>query len=76
MARYHGIDDQIANLDIEDEKNESFVFDEEIGDETNRYELCLVERFLTEKTINLRAMRTKMANEDGRCLETYNGYKY
>lgn len=61
MARYHALEDQMAGLDIEKEENESFVFDEEIGEETNRYELCLAGRFLTEKTVNLRAMRTKMA---------------
>lgn len=60
MARYQGIENHLANLDIEEAKNESFVFDEEIGTEVNRFELCLVGRFLTEKTINLRAMRTKM----------------
>lgn len=62
MARYHGLEDQMANLDIEEEENESFVFDDESGDGSNRYELCLVGRFLTEKSINLRAMRTKMAD--------------
>lgn len=62
MARYHDIDAQMANLDIEEEENESFVFDEDVEEATNRFELCLVGRFLTEKTINLRAMKTKMAD--------------
>lgn len=62
MARYQGIEDHLANLDIDDEENESFAFDEEIGAEVNRFELCLVGRFLTEKTINLKAMRSKMAD--------------
>lgn len=62
LARYQGIEDHPANIDIEEEENESFNFDEEIGTEVNRFELCLVGRFLTEKSINLRTMRTKMAD--------------
>lgn len=52
----------MASLDIEEEENESFVFDEADEDESNRYELCLIGRFLTEKTINMRAMKSKMAD--------------
>ncbi|WOH08563.1 hypothetical protein DCAR_0728006 [Daucus carota subsp. sativus] len=62
MARYHDIESQMANMDIEDEENESFVFGEEVEEDVNRYELCLVGRFLTEKTINLRAMKSRMAD--------------
>lgn len=62
MARYHDIESQMASLDIEEEENESFVLEEDVEEGSNRYELCLVGRFLTEKTINLRAMRTKMAD--------------
>lgn len=61
MAQYKNIDDQFANLDIEEE-NESFVFDGDVVEEINRYELCLVGRFLTERTINVRAMRSKIAD--------------
>lgn len=52
----------MANMDIEDVENESFVFGEEVEEDVNRYELCLVGRFLTEKMINLRAMKSRMAN--------------
>lgn len=62
MAKYRDIDVQLANLDIEEEENESFVIDADIEEDVNRYDLCLVGRFLTEKTINLRAMKTKMAD--------------
>lgn len=62
IARYQGIEDHLENIDIAEEENESFNFDEEIGTKVNRFELCLVGRFLTEKSINLRAMRTKMAD--------------
>lgn len=62
MARYHDIESQMASLDIEEEENESFVLEEDVEEGSNRYELCLVGRFLTEKTINLRAMKTKMAD--------------
>lgn len=52
---------QMANLNIEEE-NESFVFDADVEEDTNRYELCLVGRFLTKKIINLRVMRMKMTD--------------
>ena len=56
MARYRNLDEQLADLDIAEEENEDFTF------EVNKYELCLVGRYLTEKNINMRAMMTKMAN--------------
>lgn len=52
----------MAGLDIEEEENESFVIEGEAEGEINRFELCLTGRFLTEKTINLRAMKTKVAD--------------
>lgn len=62
MARYQNIDEQMANLNIEEEENEEFVFDEGIEEEVNRYERCLVGRFLTEKNINTKAMMSKLAD--------------
>ncbi|KAL8118176.1 hypothetical protein AgCh_015900 [Apium graveolens] len=62
MARYQNIDNQMAGLGIEDEENEEFVFEGDVEKEGNRYELCLVGRFLTERNINTRAMKTKMAD--------------
>lgn len=52
----------MENLGIEEEENESFIVEDEMEERVNRYELCLVERFLTEKTINVRAMKSKIAD--------------
>lgn len=62
MARYQNLDEQFADLNIEEEENEDFSFEEGVEEEINRYELCLVGRFLTEKGINTRAMMSKMAD--------------
>lgn len=53
---------QLAELDIENEENEELTFEEGVEEEHNRFELCLVGRFLTEKNINVRAMKSKMAD--------------
>lgn len=62
MARYQNLEDQMAGINIEEEENEGFVFDGDIEEEINKYNLCLIRRFLTEKNINTRAMKTKMAD--------------
>lgn len=62
MARYRDVEEQMASLNIEEEENESFVFEGDVEEDVNRYELCLVGRFLTEKNINIRAMKSKMAD--------------
>lgn len=38
------------------------MFDEDVEEQVNRYELCLVGRFLTEKNINARAMTSIMVD--------------
>lgn len=53
---------QLAELDIENEENEELVFDERVEEEVNLFELCLVGRFLSEKSINERAMKSKLAD--------------
>lgn len=53
---------QLADLDIPTEENEELTFEEGVEEEVNRFELCLVGRFLTEKNINTRAMKTKMVD--------------
>lgn len=53
---------QLADLDIDNEENEELVLEGGVEEEVNRFELCLVGRFLTEKNINTRAMRSKMAD--------------
>lgn len=62
MARYQNIDEQMEGLNIEDEENESFTFEGDGEEENNRYELCLIGRFLTKKNLNVRAMKSKMAD--------------
>lgn len=62
MARYRNIEDQFANLNVEDEENEDLTFEGDIEEEVNKYELCLIGRFLTEKNINTRTMKVKMAD--------------
>lgn len=51
MAQYQNINEHMANLDIEEEENKSFVFDGDVEEEANRYELCLVGGIFTEKII-------------------------
>lgn len=46
---YQDVDVQLSAFDIEDEENEDFVFEGEVEEETNKYELCLIDRFLTKK---------------------------
>lgn len=62
MARYQHLDESLANLSVEDEENEDLTFEGDIEEEVNKFELCLVGRFLTEKNINTRAMKSKMAD--------------
>lgn len=56
------IDQRIAGLRLDDEENESFVLEGDIEEDVNRFELCLVGRLLTEKSINVRAMKSKLAD--------------
>lgn len=49
-------------MDIEEEENEAFVFEGEVEEEANQYELCVMGRFLTERSVNVCAMKTKMAD--------------
>lgn len=61
MASADEIGSHLANLDIEDEENEELIFEADVED-VKRYDLCLVGRFLSEKTINDRAMKSKLAD--------------
>lgn len=49
-------------MDIEEEENTEFVIEGEVKKEANKYELCVVGRFLTKRNINVRAMKTKMVD--------------
>ena len=62
MTTMEDIEMQLEDLNIENEENEELVFDEGVEEECNRFELCIVGRFMTEKNINHRAMRTKLAD--------------
>lgn len=52
----------MAGLEIEDYGNESFVLEGDIDEDVNRYDPCIVGRLLTEKNINIRAMKSKLAD--------------
>lgn len=62
MARYHDLNDQFNGLNIDDEENAVFLFGGDAEGEVYRYELCVVGRFMTERNINVNAMKTKMAD--------------
>lgn len=47
---------------MDEEENEDLVFPGDIEEEIDIYDLCLVGRFLTEKNINTRAMKSKLAD--------------
>lgn len=52
----------MAGLEIDDEENEAFVLEGDIDENVNRYELCLVGRLLTEKNVNTKIMKSKIAD--------------
>lgn len=62
MATVNDIDMQMADLDIDNEENDQLFIDDGVENNVNRFELCLVGRFLTEKNINVRAMKSKLAD--------------
>lgn len=47
------LDILMTKLDISNEENEELVFDEELEEECNNFELFLVGRFPSEKNINV-----------------------
>lgn len=62
MADYEDIDIQMAGLRIEEEENEGFILEGDNVDEINRYELCLAGRLLSERNVNVRAFKSKIAD--------------
>lgn len=52
----------MSDLDISSEENEKLVLEVECEEADNRFELCLVGKFLTEKNLNVRVMKYKMAD--------------
>ena len=57
MTSVDSLDVQMADLDILNEENEELIFDEEVEEVDNKFKLCLVGKFLTKKSINLREMK-------------------
>ncbi|KAL8106936.1 hypothetical protein AgCh_023655 [Apium graveolens] len=62
MACYSELNDQFESLDIDEEENYVFVLGGDVDIAINKYELCVVGRFVTERNINVNAMKTKMAD--------------
>lgn len=62
MSPYQDLSDRMAGLNVEEEENAAFFFEGDVEEETNKYELCVVDRFLKEGNVNVRAMKTKMAD--------------
>ena len=44
----------LVGINIEDEENEELIFDDDVVEDSNKFDLCLVGRFLTEKSLNTR----------------------
>lgn len=62
MSTTSNIDVLMADLDISNEENEEMILDVDCDETVNRFELCLVGKFLMEKNMNIRAMKSKMAD--------------
>lgn len=62
MARVDDINVQMAGMGIDNEENTELIFDEEAEDVSNKFQMCLVGHFLTEKNLNVRAMKSKLAD--------------
>lgn len=62
MANEDQLNVIMKELNISKEEDEELVFEDEGGEGDNRFELCLVGKFLTEKNLNVRAMKSKMAD--------------
>lgn len=49
MANIEDIEMQIEDLDIDNEKNEELILEGNVEEDVNRFEFCLVGKFLTKK---------------------------
>lgn len=52
----------MAGMNIAYEENEELIFDDKVVEDPNKFDMYLVGRFLTEKNINTRAMKSKLAD--------------
>lgn len=59
MASLDNINKQLEGINIDDEE---IVFGDDAVEDLNKFDLCLVGHFLTEKGVNSRAMKTKLAD--------------
>lgn len=62
MARVEDLENQMAKINIEDEENEELFFADDVVEDSNKFDLCLVGRFLTEKNMKTRAVKSKLAD--------------
>ncbi|XP_074361402.1 uncharacterized protein At4g02000-like [Apium graveolens] len=62
MDKKDNLEELMGDLDISNDKDEELVFDDEIDEVNNKFELCLVGKFLTEKNLNVRAMKSEMVD--------------
>lgn len=62
MEDNEDINQRMQNMAIDEEENAGFVLEGDVEDNTNRYELCLVGRLLTEKSINTKMMKSRLAD--------------
>lgn len=62
MANVEDINNQFAGMNVEDEENAELIIADGVEDNADKFELCLVGRFLTERNINSRAMKSKLAD--------------
>lgn len=47
---------------FDEEENMGFILEGEVDETINRYELCLVGRLLTEKGVNTKIMKSRIAD--------------
>lgn len=62
MTDNRDIDQRMAELGIEEEENESFVLERDTEENVNKNNICLVGRLLKENNINVRAMKSNIAD--------------
>lgn len=62
MARVEDLNNQSGNMGIDDEENEELIFGDKGEEPLNKFELCLVGRVLSEKSLNVRVMKSKLAD--------------
>lgn len=49
-------------MGIDDEENEELVFGDEVEEVMNNFDMFSVERFLLEKSLNVRVMKSKLTD--------------